>query len=299
MSNRVDEALTQWLECDMSPSAVGRLVDHPSFTQAARALNRVKVEAALHPVMSLFSKDAGHYVAAAMCFSLHGNGGITLPRLKAASATSRLMSAGRARALLGYWVHVGFLSVESHRQGRDAARFIPTERFVDAWCGRMRSGLASAAQLEASVDAVLTMMHDRRILVSYSQVRGETVLAGLARAEGHESSFARIFNHRVGGGRALALLLSRDAHGASLASGPIAFSVQEISEHCKISRIQARRLFDAAEAEGLIGIKDGALTFSEAARRHITYATAFEFASMLRSAAVTLKAFSAPVLAAE
>src|SRR6185312_7689149 len=96
------EPLRRWLSCDMSPAAVGSLVAHPGFTEAARALNRVKVEAAADPIMAVLSRDAGHYVAASLAFSLHRGAGVTLPRLKSACTETRLMSPGRARAMLGY-----------------------------------------------------------------------------------------------------------------------------------------------------------------------------------------------------
>ncbi len=108
------------------------LVAHPSFTEAARALNRVKVEAAADPVMAVLSRDAGHYVAASLAFSLHRHNGITLANLKAACSETRLMSPGRARALMGYLQHVGFLALAVPRRGQLAALYVPTQRFIDA-----------------------------------------------------------------------------------------------------------------------------------------------------------------------
>jgi hypothetical protein len=291
--------LEAWLSCDMSLASVTPLVGHPAFKAAARALNKVKVAAALHPDMSLVSKDAGHYVAAALTFTLHGEGGVSLPRLKAACADSKLMSAGRARALLGYWLHVGFLKPASPRRGKAAALYLPTERFIDAWCGRMRRGLEAAVLLEPALGRVVELMNDPTFAIAYSQIRGETILAGLARARGHDSPFARIFNHRLGGGRALALLLSRDVGEGSFASAPTPWSLSDIVEHCGVSRVQARRLFDDARAEGLVRIEDGQLTWLDEARTYILYATAFEFASMLRSAALALKIYSGLDMAAE
>lgn len=290
MSNTDQGPLSHWLDCDMSLAAVSGLARHPHFAPAARALNKVKVEAALHHDMSLFSKDAGHYVAAALIFSLHTETGITLPRLKAACVESKLMSPGRARDLLGYWQHVGFLSLLSQRRGTEAAVYAPTNRFIDAWCGRMRRGLEAARLIEPSIASLLALMDDRQIAINYGRSRGATILEGLARASGHNSPFSRIFNHRLGGGRALALLLSRDAGEEAFASAPVPWSIDDIVAYCGISRVQARRLFDEALAEDLIHIEGDTLTWRDSARQHITYATAFEFASMLRSAAMILDA---------
>ncbi len=283
------EPLRRWLNCDMTPAAAGGLVAHPAFTEAARALNRVKVEAAADPVMARLSRDAGHYVAAALTFSLHREG-ISLPRLKAACIETRFISPGRARAMLGYLQHVGCLSKVSARQGRDAALYVPTPRFIAPWCNRMRRGLEAAAPLEPAVQGLLRHMDDPDVAQAFAQSRGDAMLAGLAAATGHDLPFVRIFNHRLGGGRALALLLSRDAGDGPLAAAPVPWTLDDMVRHCGISRVQARRLFDDAVAEGLVSIEDGFLTWLEEARRFIAYSCAFEFASILASAAATVNA---------
>ena len=288
------EPLRRWLGFTPTPATVGDLMTHPAFTRAARALNRVKVEAAAHPVMAALSRDAGHYVAASLAFSLHRGGGVTLPRLKAACAQARFMSPGRARAMLGYLQYVGFLTRTSPREGKAAAVYAPTQRFIDAWCGRMRRGLETAALLEPAVQPLLEQMDDPAVAIAFAQNRGDSILAGLAAATGHDTPFVRIFNHRVGGGRALALLLSRDAGDGPLASAPVAWqlpwALDDIVRHCGITRVQARRLFAEASAEGLVRIDNDHLTWQPVARQFITYSSAFEFASMLASAAATMYA---------
>lgn len=285
------EPLRRWLTCDMSPVAIGALIGHPGFTDAARALNRVKVEAAADPVMAVLSRDAGHYVAASLAFSLHRGDGITLARLMAACTATRFMSPGRGRAMLGYLQHVGFLSRVAPRQGNAPAVFMPTQRFIEAWCGRMRRGLEAIAPLEPAVGGLLAHMGNNDVDIAFAQRRGDSILAGLAAATGHDSPFVRIFNHRLGGGRALALLLSRDAGEATFATASVPWALGDVARHCGISRVQARRLFNDAVAENLVHIDAGRLTWSEGARRLIVYGSAFEFASMLVSAAHTVTAF--------
>ncbi len=281
------EPLRRWLGFTPTPATVGELMTHAGFTRAARALNRVKVEAAAHPVMAALSRDAGHYVAASLAFSLHRGGGVTLPRLKAACAQARFMSPGRARAMLGYLQYVGFLTRTSAREGSAAAVYAPTQRFIDAWCGRMRRGLETAALLEPAVQPLLEQMDDPAIAVAFAQNRGDSILAGLAAATGHDTPFVRIFNHRLGGGRALALLLSRDQGDGGLAEASVPCGLDDIVAHCGISRAQARRLFAEAATEGLVRIEDERLTWQPVARQFIVYSSAFEFASMLASAAAT------------
>jgi len=285
------ETLRRWVDCDMSPATAGRLAAHPGFTEAARRLNRAKVAAAADPDMALISRDAGHYVAAALAFSLHAGEGITMPRLQAACTETGLMSLGRARAMLGYLRHIGFLTQTSPRQGKAAACYVPTPRFIRAWCGRMRRGLEAALPLEPAVKGLLDGMNNPEIAMAFARIRGQGLVAGLARAVGHDLPFVRIFNHRLGGGRALALLLSRDTGTGPFATVPVPWALDDIMVHCGISRVQARRLFDDALAENLIRIENGQLTWQDAARQFIIYSSAFEFVSMLVSAATTVTAF--------
>ena len=300
------EPLQRWLNCDMSPATIGGLVTRPGFTQAARALNKVKVEAAADPVMAVLSRDAGHYVAASLAFSLHresghpesgpeGSGqqgsGITLPRLQAACVQTKFMSAGRARAMLAYLQYVGFLSQVSPRRRQSAAVYAPTPRFIEAWCGRMRRGLDAIAPLEPFLRPLIDRMDDPTVAVAFAQRRGDSIMAGLARGTGHELPFVRIFNHRLGGGRALALLLSRDTGAEPLATASVPWALADVMQHCGISRVQAKRLFADAVAEGLVAIEGGRLTWLEESRRLIAFGAAFEIASMLTSAAATVTAF--------
>ncbi len=193
--------------------------------------------------------------------------------------------------MLGYLMHVGFISQVSRRHGQDPAVYVPTERFIEAWCGRMRRGLEAALHLEPSLKPLLDRMDESAIAVCFAQVRGETILAGLSRATAHDLPFVRIFNHRLGGGRALALLLSRDSGDGPLATASVPWSLSDVVEHCGISRVQAKRLFDDALSEGLIHIEQGQLTWLEHARQFIAFGCAFEFAGMLVAAARTLNEF--------
>ncbi len=149
----------------------------------------------------------------------------------------------------------------------------------------MTRGLAAALPLEPALKGLLERMDDPAIAIAFAQRRGDSMRAGLAKARGHDLPFVRVFNHRLGGGRALALLLSRDTGDAPFATAPVPFALDEIVAHCGISRVQARRLFDEALAEGLVTIDNGRLTWLEPSRRHIIYGTPFEFASNLVSAA--------------
>ncbi len=277
---------------DLSPQALGALIAHPRFAEAARALYRSKVTtAAEDKVMAGLFRDAGHYVAALWAFSLHRDAGLTLPHLKAACAGSKMMSPGRAPALLGFLQHLGYVSRLSPRQGKAAAVYAPTPRFVDAWCRHMRSGLEAAIRLMPEAADCVALMDDPDKALGFARAQGDILLAAIShQGEAmHELPFVRIFQHRLGGGRALNLLLSRDAGEAGLAVAPMPFALNEVAAQSGILRIQAKRLFDDAQAAGLVRIEDGRLTVLEGAHTFLVYSTAFELAALLGAAEISLR----------
>lgn len=284
------DVLGRWLTFDLSPATAHELAKRPGFAEAGRALNRAKVEVTADPVMAVLTRDAGHYVTAALTFGLHQEDGITAPRLEAACAQTRFISPGRARALLDYLRHVGFLELAAPRQGRAAARYVPTRRFVDTWCLRMRRGLEATLPFEPAVEGFLTCLDDPEIAMTFARHRGAALIAALGRAQGHDLPFVRIFNHRLGGGRALAVLLSRDAGDGPFATAAVPWSLDDMVQRCGVSRVQTKRLFDDAVAEGLVRIEGNQLTWQDSARWFIVYACAFELTAMLASAAAVASA---------
>lgn len=292
--------LARWQACDLSPEALGAVMADPRFSEAARALYRGKLKTAEDKVMAGLFRDVGHYVVALWAFSLWRDGPITLPRLTAACAQSRLMSPGRTRALMGYLQHVGYLSLVSPRSGRAAAAYAPTPRFIDAWGRHMRSGLEAAALLEPAADDLLARMDAPEtgpaLALAFAQIQGEIILAGLSHVDAavlHDLPFMRIFNHRLGGGRVLSFLLAHDEGDAPIGTAPVAFIPDQVMRSAGISRLQARRLFDDAVSEGLLRIENGQLTWLDSGRGYAQFTAAFEFTSLLASAATALSAAAA------
>jgi hypothetical protein len=288
---------------DLSPQALGGLIAHPRFAEAARALYRGKVETVeADKVMASLFRDAGHYVVALSAFSLHRDAGITLPRLKAVCAQSRLMSPGRTRALLGYLLHVGYLSRVSARKGAGAAVYAATPRFVAAWCRHMRSGLEAAAVLAPDAQALLAQtllqrMDDPAVALGFAHAQGDIMLAALSHQDDalHALPFVRIFQHRLGGGRAVNVLISRDEGPGPLGAAPVPFAIDDLAGRCGISRVQARRLFDDAQAENLVRIEGGRLTWQPETLGFLAYSTAFELAALLASAGALAGVFGSVV----
>ena len=280
------------LPAELSMEAVGGLMARPGFARAVRTLYRGKIATvAEDPVMASLFRDAGHYVVTLLAFLLaHDEEGITLARLKAVCAGSRLMSPGRVRALLGYLEHVGFVDQVTARTGNQAAVYRPAPRFVDAWCRHMRSGLEAAAIIDDAAGALLARMDEPGVAVQFARAQGGIITAAIFGQDwGDDMPFVRIFQHRLGGGRAMTALVASEADDGELAGQAVSFSLTAVAEMSGISRVQARRLFDDAQAAGLVVIEDGHLRWAPETQGLIAFNAGFELAA-LKAAARTVAA---------
>ncbi len=284
------------LPAELSMEAVGGLMMRPGFARAVRTLYRGKIDTvAEDPVMASLFRDAGHYVVTLLAFLLaHDEEGITLARLKAVCAGSRLMSPGRVRALLGYLEHVGFVDQVTARTGNQAAVYRPAPRFVDAWCRHMRSGLEAAAIIDEGAQAVLARMDEPGLAVSFARVQGGIISAAIFGQDwGDDMPFVRIFQHRLGGGRAMTGLIAAEDDDGDLAGQAVPFSLTQVAEMSGISRVQARRLFEDAQGAGLVVIEDGRLRWAPQTQGLIAFNAGFELAALLAAAQKTVKAVAA------
>jgi hypothetical protein len=266
-----------------------RLIGHPRFPEAARALavNMLALSERDKALDGLF-KDAGRYVAALWAMYLHVTGGLTLPRLKDVCVTSAYLSPGRARALLLYLRHLGYIDlVPSGTQG-DPTRYVPTDSFVAAWRDHLRAALEAARIVEPAIQLVHDRLDDREILASVAKIQGEGLLAA-ARVSNQDSAFIRIFMHRHAGSQIVWSLVQAGNSDAFPPCVPISFSISAAARRFGVSRIHIKRLLDDAEREGLLKFNDsGTILLEEDARAYIQYAYAVQLIRLFTAAAGTL-----------
>jgi len=232
------------------------LLSNPLLPEATRvfAINMqelAKRDAALDAIF----KDIGRYIVTMCAIYLHMRGGTTLPRLKAMLNIRSYVSPGRARAVLHFLCHLGFLAELPPPTRRDPVRYVPTERFMTAWRTHIRTALEATRVIEPSVATVLDRLHEPDVFAAFCRYHTEY---GMSEArEGHqELPFVRVFLHRFAGTQILWQLLSAQGAEEAPLLGAIAVSARDIAERHGVSRIHVKRLLKAGVSEGLLRYGD-------------------------------------------
>jgi hypothetical protein len=271
-------------------AAFARLDAHPAFDRAARTLASNMLDAAAgNDALDGIFKDAGRYVAALWALYAHVTGGLTLPRLKDICAASKLVSPGRARALLLYLRYLGYIESAGRDQNR-VARYAPTAPFVATWTAHLFAALDAARAIEPAVELVLHRLHDPHILETFSRLQGEELLAGARERLEMDSPYVRIFMNRHAGSQVIMLLATATPDGAFPSEGAMTVSTAAIAKRFRVSRIHIKRMLDQAEREGFLKRQpDGALALEDAARATIRKMYVMQLAQLLSQAARTLQ----------
>jgi hypothetical protein len=238
-------------------------------------------------VLDSLMKDAGRYVATMGALYLHDTGGLTLARLKAFCVRSSLLSPGRARALLLFLEHLGY--VERTGGPRTAAPYVPTALFRTAWAAQLRAALEAGRVLEPELGWVLDQ-NDPRVLETFGALHAkglvDAVVGGMPVPD-----FLRVFIHPHAGHLIVGTLMTtaeREAFPPERA-GPI--SVSALSRAYGVSRIHISRIFAEAEREGLARLDRGGMVhFEPKAREEMAFFNAAQFAQILAAAARTVRA---------
>ena len=279
----------------LAQDAYSRVLADPNLGRASRALvaGMAALSDADRALDGVF-KDAGRYVAALWAMYLHATETITLPRLKAVCASSRLLSPGRARAMLIYLQHLGYLEPESDT-ARPPIRYRPTSAFQEAWTLHLKAALEAAALIEPAASDVAQAL-DRPGMLEIFCAHHARGLLDSARASDHSAPYMAVFMHRHAGNQ-IAQTLLLDDDGENFPSlRPVAVNAGALARRFSVSRIHVRRLFDAAEREGVLEVSPEGVRFSEAAARFVRFNYASQFVQLLTAAAGALAEMS-PALA--
>jgi AraC-like DNA-binding protein len=281
---------TPWEDTNPVAAAFfGPVVSHPRFANSAQALaaNTWRL-IGQDRVLDSVVKDAGRYVVAMWALDLHARHGLTLPNLKAACVRSGLLSAGRARTLLLFLEHIGYVTRVA--SAALPVSYEPTERFLAAWRPHLRMALAAASLVEPRATRVADALDDPAVAQSFHCHHAEALLGAVSTGEPYGQDLVRIFLHASGGAQILALLLECSEGGLfpPRRAGPVAISA--LSKRCGVSRPHIKRIFEAAERAGLLRWRpDGVVDFEELAREQLVQSYAAQIAHLLAAAARTAR----------
>jgi DNA-binding IscR family transcriptional regulator len=252
---------------------------HPARTAAVRALAARMMDLfADDPRLADVLKDAGRYVAAMLAFLLDETGGLTLPRLRAACASSGLLSPGRARAVFRRLEQVGYVE---RREGAGGA-YALTPAFRAAWRRQLRAALEAALPIEPSLARLLD---DPAALDAFGRAHAAGLLEAM-RGGGEPPLFLQVFQHSHAGSQILWALILAAGEADDFAPervGPI--SISALARRFGVSRIHVTRIFRNAERHGLGGLEpDGMIWFAQEAREQMRMLFTFQLAHILAAA---------------
>lgn len=271
------QALRAWDIDDRIPDrCYQRLFADPNFPEACRELSsRMLAAAARDATLDGISKDLGRYVSAVWAAYLHVTGGLTLPRLKELCAASRLLSPGRARAMLLYLQFLGYVRPTGSQRG-EARRYVATPALMNAFRTQLQEALEAARLIEPAVGPVAAALEDDFILETWLRHQGEG-LSVSARGVDTEAPLIRLLFHRHAGTQLLHMLLTASPpDGCFPPKGPAQLSIAAAARRLHVSRAHIMRVLDDCERQGwLRRLDDGSILFEEAAAfpLRMTFAT--------------------------
>jgi hypothetical protein len=251
---------------------------HANFSPAARLFSAHMLRLCDEDTrLCAVFKDAGRYVAAMSAAYLHGTGGLTVPLLKQICAASGFLSPGRARAIVDFLVYLDYLRPTS------GAHYVPTERFLSAWCGHLQAALEAAALIEPALAPLPARLDDPGAFEAFLAIQAARLYA-LTRGPDPFAAMRRAFLHPHAGSQVLWLLTLSLAAEVPPEDGMARLSLSEISSRFDVTHLHVRRLLKRAQEEGLIVYHGrGLVSFTPEGARTIRLFHAFQFSELIAS----------------
>ena len=261
---------------------------HARFAEAARALSaNMLAQAASDPAFDGLHKDAGRFIAGCWAMSLHLSGGLTLPRLKETCARAGLMSPGRARSLLQFFLFLHYIEIQPASERGAPVRYVPTQAMLDSWGAMVRAGLEAASIIEPAAMVIFARLDEPRFLSQFMVHLGSSFLPSVLGKPYRQ--FMNTFLEPHAGVQLIDLIVQMGDDGGDFPSSrPIPISINATAQRLRVSRAHIRRLLDRGQSEGLLTRQDdGTILLGETMRSTIRYLLALRLYGFLICAAKT------------
>ena len=265
-----------------------RLRADDAYPKAARAFAAAMLsQAAADPALDGILKDAGRNIAAKALAYLHATDGVTLPNLKALCRRIGMVSPGRARALLLYLQHLGFVERAPDRSAHQPRRYQPTPSFTLAWRRQMRAMLECVALIDPAANDVAAGLDDPIIYDVFVRSISEGYLEALSFVD-ERSPYFRAFMHPYAGTQLIHSLVLEDPDHFP-PQRTLAFSMKAAAARFDVSRMHVARMVERARRSGLLSLPErGRLQFEPAGRSAMDDIYATQLLIFLAAATRTL-----------
>ncbi len=288
---RETQSLYEW-DADVSQLAQMReaLRRRPQYASAVQRLaGNLLRDADEDPSLGGLVRDAGRTVAALSAMSLDASGGVTLPRLKVMIAGFGLVSPGRARLLLRYMQHLGYLEPDPRCPTARPMLYRVTQRFRTSYMRHQASVLDAVSILEPAAGRVRDGLATPGVMAALVAAQAEAFIAGSRQTTPFDLWY-RVFMHRLAGIQILHGLVAQAETFPP--RGKIPFSAAETARRFKVSRVHVARMMREAEHQDFLVLEPGAVRFTEAGREALDWLYASRLCVHLACAARALKALS-------
>lgn len=271
------------------PAAWIEVSRHPDFPVASRLLatNMLRLCEEDEQLAAVF-KDAGRYIAAMSAAYLHGTSGLTLPLLKQICAGTGFLSPGRARAILEFLLHIGYL------QPATGGLYLPTERFLLAWRRHLQAAIDAATLVEPALAPLSAQLVDPDIFMAFLAVQA-TRLHSLVHEIDPFPALKRAFLHPHAGSQILWVITLAGKEQSLPTTDEIRLSLTGLSTRFDVTHLHVRRLLRQAQQEGmLIYHGHGRLSLEPSGANAIGHHYAFQLSEIIESGREVLTRQSSP-----
>jgi hypothetical protein len=246
-----------------------------------------------HPKFHLHFLDHGAFFLGLTALYLHSTGGISHRRLAAMCGTSRLLSNGRASAILLNLWSKGFLRRADERMADRTVLYTPTTLLTQSFRARIRIEIECIAIVDPAVHALLARWDEPGVFECYMATAGRMLLAGATLKEA--DSFHAISAYRASLLMLNMLMAAADDGGPFPPVGEAPVSVSALATRCGVARSHVRRVLALCETLGLLrrSAEDRGVTLLPALRDMMRTYYAIVFVSELAIVHQTLLALRA------
>lgn len=259
------------------------MVDDPRFSGAARRLaaNLLAASEEDERLGAVF-KDAGRYLTALCAAFLDASGGLTQAALKQICGASGYVSPGRARALIDFLVHLGYLEEQN-------GAWRTTPAFLAAWRSYTQAALEAAALLAPETGPLIARLDDPNSFRLFLGIQAQRLFA-VSSANKERPALMRVFVEHYAGSQVLWTLLAGAEEHDFPWMGWAGISMTGFAARFDVSRMHVQRLIEAAVREGLLDHEGRQVRATALFRDTVRPFYAFQLAELNATAAATLAA---------
>jgi hypothetical protein len=240
------------------PRAIERILSHANFERALRhSVTRSLAFFREETEFNISVLDLGTFFLGFLALYLHTTGGLTHSRLADVCGTSRVLSAGRASAILFHLRSKGFVRRAEKRSSDRTVIYTPAPRMMGCYRERNRIEFEAEAMIEPAVLPFLRRLDEPGIYERFLAAVGRDTTTATKFPDEELADITAIGTHRAGHLILYQLVELADDGGAFPPVGTVNISISTLAEQFRVSRTHIRRVLEKCMQHGLLAKNGG------------------------------------------